>query len=726
MLLHADAFTRFFTNFSTRRIAALALATLLSGAFSSPLAAQETQRPSVALVLAGGGALGFAHIGVISVIEELGIPVDIVVGTSMGAIAGGLYAIGYNSEDLRQVATSIDWSELMLEPARHSDLSLRDRQRAAHYVGRLNFGREQGIYFSRGIVFGERVLRLFDYLVGDWANAKSFDDLPRRFRAVAADIESGEEVVLDSGSLATALRSSMSVPGIFAPVERDGRLLVDGGIVNNLPADVARHLGADIVIAVDLSTARLGAEQLQNPLGVISQTVNILLDRTKERTLPLADIVISPDVEGFSSTSLTASEALIERGRIAAERHRAELSELTADVRAGLGDENTENSGDDPNPSGEPPPASDPPRPSQPLTGLNEIARPLPASRAAVNELLPVDESLRLGFSFESHFGTINEEQFVTYFGAVSNNLTSPGSQATLSGEFGRSQSVEIDYLQPLARRTYVGASIYFLRLLRTIHEYSAPAEQYESRLAGASARLGFMLSRNAKAYVGYDISYVNSSARFDDAVIEEPFIGRSAGVFAGFIRDTLDRFPFPTEGSRATAEIRKVDVPLGSETSYERLTGEFRSYLPVARRHVILARLRAETAFDSRPPIWDSTWIGGREDVPGYDRFAYRARHTLSAGLGYRMKPPNLPGALSEQLFLSVRATLGVRSDANLSRISTAASDGLSSAAPLLERYWGAGVGAGLRTPIGALQSELALRDDLRPHLSFSLGNHF
>ncbi|MFH2113769.1 MAG: patatin-like phospholipase family protein, partial [Spirochaetota bacterium] len=209
------------------------------------------ERPTVALVLEGGGALGLAHIGVITAIEALGIPVDIVVGTSMGAIVGGLYAIGYDSAGLETMAAETDWLDLFSEnlPARSDPYKSRESQ--SRYFASVQFDR-YGLRGSGGLLTGMKILTYMDCLVSGIPSPVDFDTLPRRFRAVATDISTGKAVVLRDGSIADAMRASMGIPGVFAPHRIDGLFLMDGGIVDNLPVDVARDLGADVVIAVDL------------------------------------------------------------------------------------------------------------------------------------------------------------------------------------------------------------------------------------------------------------------------------------------------------------------------------------------------------------------------------------------------------------------------------------------------------------------------------------------
>jgi NTE family protein len=285
--------------------------------------------PTVALVLEGGGALGLAHVGVITVIEALGIPIDIVVGTSMGAIVGGLYAVGYDSTGLEAIALETDWLELFAEhvPARSDPYRTRVSQ--SRYFTSIPFDR-YGLRGSGGLLTGMKILTYMDCLVSGIPSPIDFDALPRRFRAVATDISTGREVVLQDGSISDAMRASMSIPGVFAPHRINDWYLMDGGIVNNLPIDVARAMGADLIIAVDLQGGfnskglALGSTSLEN----MARTIDIMIQANVEKQLPGADLVIQVDLQDFTVMDFAKSKQLIDQGKAAARDQMEALKEL--------------------------------------------------------------------------------------------------------------------------------------------------------------------------------------------------------------------------------------------------------------------------------------------------------------------------------------------------------------------------------------------------------------
>ncbi len=312
----------------------VALANLLvigAAAGSEPLRV-SSERPTIGLVLSGGGARGAAHIGVLQVLEELQVPIDFVVGTSMGSIVGGLYASGADGERLEEIVTGVDWARTLSNDRPRQALPFRRREddRAFRFRGvlRLENGRPQ---IPAGVVDGRHVLYLLRGLTLGVSQVESFDDLPIPFRAVASDLRTGESVVLASGDLALAMRASMSAPGFFDPIELDGHLLADGGITANLPIEVARTLAPDILIAVDVGDTLYPLEADSSVLAVFNQMLTILIGRQSAQeaaTLGPEDLLITPDLDGLGSTEFDRAAAGIQAGRRAAEALSDSLRQL--------------------------------------------------------------------------------------------------------------------------------------------------------------------------------------------------------------------------------------------------------------------------------------------------------------------------------------------------------------------------------------------------------------
>ena len=223
----------------------------------------DSSRPRIGLVLSGGGARGFAHIGVLKVIEAMHVPIDVVVGTSMGSIIGGLYAIGLSPEDIENGVRDIDWNKVFNDNALRRYRSFRRKQDDFQFYNIHRIGISQnGLKLAPGLIEGQQIEIAHDRLAYPGFHITDFDKLAIPFRAVATDIETGEAVVLDHGNIASAMRASMSIPGALPPVIYDGKLLVDGGIGNNVPIDVARQMGADFVIVVDVSDPLVSKDKI--------------------------------------------------------------------------------------------------------------------------------------------------------------------------------------------------------------------------------------------------------------------------------------------------------------------------------------------------------------------------------------------------------------------------------------------------------------------------------
>jgi NTE family protein len=279
-------------------------------------------RPRVGLVLSGGGARGAAHIGVLKMLDELRVPVDAIAGTSMGAVVGGLYASGLSGAEIETLMTSLDWQDAFRDRPPRNDLSFRRKREDQDFLVQLPLGlKGRRFVLPRGLIQGQKLSMILREITLPTTRIESFDNLPIPFRAVATDLETGEPVVLAGGDLATAIRASLSVPGVFTPVEHEGRLLVDGGIAENLPIDVARSMNVDVLIVVDVGFPLGSRERLGSVASISNQMLAILIrrDSTRQRaTLGTRDIIIDPPLAETSSFDFTRFERSIGIGRRAA------------------------------------------------------------------------------------------------------------------------------------------------------------------------------------------------------------------------------------------------------------------------------------------------------------------------------------------------------------------------------------------------------------------------
>jgi NTE family protein len=306
----------------------------------------QKSRPKIGLALSGGGARGAAHIGVLKVLEENNIPIDYIAGTSMGSIVGGLYATGMSPDEILEAIESIDWDGVFDDLPARDERSFRRKRDDDLYLIKIKPGIDKdGLKLPAGVVQGQKIDLALTRFTRHVAKIESFDDYPIPYRAVASDIVTGEAVVLDSGNLAHSIRASMSVPAAFAPMVIDGRQLVDGGIANNLPIDVVRSMGADIVIAVDISTPLLTEEEVKSVLSITVQLTGILTRRNAEEqiaTLTDDDVLLIPDLGDITSADFVRAAEAVPTGRAAAEASIGSLRRYSlpadeyADYRAGV------------------------------------------------------------------------------------------------------------------------------------------------------------------------------------------------------------------------------------------------------------------------------------------------------------------------------------------------------------------------------------------------------
>ena len=300
------------------------------------LPGQELQRKKVGVVLSGGGAKGFAHVGVLKVLEEAGIPIDYIAGTSMGAVVGGLYAAGYSSDLIDSLIKIQDWSYLMRDDIyrKHQHASRRDHQK--RYIislpYQLKFREKRGkVTLPPGVYAGQNIYTLFLKLTAGYQHDLDFDDLPIPFGCVAADVRSGREVVLREGSLPEAIRASMAIPGMFTPVEKDSMLLIDGGVVNNFPVDLVRSMGADRVIGVIFPPDEEAMEKNRGSISEVTEQLwNFIGQGKRRRNIADTDLLITPEVHSFGMMDFQrpAIDTIISRGKEAAAAKRDELIAL--------------------------------------------------------------------------------------------------------------------------------------------------------------------------------------------------------------------------------------------------------------------------------------------------------------------------------------------------------------------------------------------------------------
>ena len=295
--------------------------------------ATTTARPRIGLVLSGGGARGAAHVGVIRALEEMHIPIDAIAGTSMGAVVGGLYAAGLSGDEIERVFEDLDWQEVIRDRAPRRDRAYRRKQDDRNILakGALGVSASDGVTLPLGLVQGHKITQVMRTATARVSDVQDFDKLPTPFRALATDLETGEPVVLGQGDLVTVLRASMSAPGVLTPVQMNGRLLVDGGLVDNLPVELARSMGVDRLIVVDVSFPLADRTGLNSAFDITNQMVGIMVRRgtlESKKHLQPGDVLIEPDLGQMTSIDFGRMPQVMAEGRTAARTQAAALANL--------------------------------------------------------------------------------------------------------------------------------------------------------------------------------------------------------------------------------------------------------------------------------------------------------------------------------------------------------------------------------------------------------------
>ncbi len=317
-----------------------ALAFLLGLFLSVQLQAQDTQAPpeadqkpraKIGLVLEGGGALGLAHIGVLQWLYQHHVPVDLVAGTSMGGLVGGIYATGLTPDQISKLIQNVDWDQTLSGQIPFRDLSYRRKEDAIEFPTRLEFGLRHGVQLPEGFNAGQQVSFILDQVALPYSQIKSFNDLPTPFACVATDLTTSKQHVFHDGSLALALRATMSLPGIFTPVHSGTDLYADGGLLNNLPVDVAQSMGAQLTVAVYLQTAAFNAKQPLSSFSVLGQSLSVMIAANELKSMQMADVLVTVPLDKYTSLDYDKAAEIIRLGYEAAEGKQTILSKLAVD-----------------------------------------------------------------------------------------------------------------------------------------------------------------------------------------------------------------------------------------------------------------------------------------------------------------------------------------------------------------------------------------------------------
>lgn len=725
-----------------RRLVVL-LALLLSlNAFAEP---QRT-----GLVLSGGAARGLAHIGVLKALEEQGIQIDAIAGTSMGAVIGGLYASGYSVEELRQLALSLDWSEVLSDSPPRQDIPFRRKQDDRTFLvkQRLSFRDDGSLGLPLGAIQGQNLALLLEKLLVRASDTRDFDRLPIPFRAVATDIANDEKVVFKEGHLAEAIRASMSIPAVFAPVEIGGRLLVDGGMVDNIPVDVARDMGVDRVIVVDIGTPLKPKKELLTVVDVLNQSITMMTRRNSEAqlaTLTNKDVLIEPPMAGYDVTDFGRAEQMIDTGYRATKAMAERLATLKSNrggnpaltlarsaesrqpVITDIQIENDSKVGDDVirqiirQEIGQPLDIERLQKDMGTLYGLDYFDqvqyRVVHGSQSRNTLIIDAREKrsgtdyLRLGLNLSDDF----RGESVYNLGASyrMNGINRLGAEWLTRLQLGDKQELFTEFYQPLdvGSRWFVAPNVYTQSQNVESTLDNDPIARYRLQRYGYELNAGRQIANNGEIRFGIGQAWGEAKVRLGDRNL--PDVNFTEGYYAlKYSFDTLDNVDFPHEGENIDLTLRQYDQSLGSDQRYRQWELNLDKPFASGSNTWILGGRYGRT-MDKAEVVTSSFLLGGAQQLSGFRQDALTGQNvSLGRVVYYRRLTPRAILPLDFPLYLGASVERG-----RIWNNDNAFDSGYINAASIFLGY---------ETPLGPLNFTYGLNDENEHALYLNLGRSF
>ena len=590
------------------------------------------QRPRIGIAFEGGGALGFAHIGVIEWLEAHHIPIDDVAGTSMGGLVGGLYASGLSTDEIKAFIRRIDWQTVLSGQVPFQALSFRRKEDKVAFPNRLEFGLKGGFSLPSGLNSGSAVGLLFDRTMLPYYDLKSFDDLPIPFRCVATEIRTGQKHVFTNGSLAQALRATMSIPGVFAPVQQGNNIYSDGGAVDNLPVDVARSMGAEVVIASYLNAGPPDASSLNSLVGIAGRNVSVMVAANEVQSLKNADILISSDVSKFATLEFSKSSEIIPLGVKAAQEQASKLEKYAltdADWAAYLAQRQARR------------------RTKVPIPQFIEVYGITGAQQAEVEHAFqkyvgkPIDETeieksiadlqgtgifstinynivdrdgkpgllirprdkgygppfLNLGLTIlanDSNNVQLGLGGRATFFG-----LTGPDSELRVTGMVGQIAGLSGELYKPLktGSHAFVAPHAYLSHQLNAYYQGNTQLEQYKEKRNGVGVDLGYQFNARTELRVGEDYEWFSENATIGTAALQA-FSLTPLATNVKFQYLGQDDVIVPTRGTIVqNVYSYYTKRPFGSG-GYSQMIGSVAHFIPVGSRGFLYEIVQGGTSF--------------------------------------------------------------------------------------------------------------------------------
>ena len=715
----------------------------LSVAISAFSEEPAVRRPRVGLALSGGGARGAAHIGVLKVFEREGVPIDFIAGTSMGALVGGLYSIGTPADEIEDFLVKQDWNNLFSDAPQWRFTPLTERADSRYQIkiamSGLNFE------IPGGLLSGQRLTEALDAETAEpmLRAHNDFDNLPIPFRAVATNLIDGKPYVFHQGSMTQAIRASIAVPMMFTPLETEDALLVDGGLVNNLPTDIVREMGADIIIAIDVSTPFFEREDLRTFLNVIDQSISMQIVKNVEDNKKLASILLLPDLSAYSNMDYDKVSELVKQGEEAAKRHIEEIRALTAGI---------------------------PPRKPEYVSTVNDAIPIIDSiSFSGLNKIpaKQIEKKLRLRPGDEAEPAAIAEEVSSIYatrlFESVSYTLEPAGenryrlifrvredllhtigagirydndysftfltefiarqlfktpSRAVVSSQFGGLDyhTAALRYVPFQTGFLYIEPKIEIIRQQRR-NWGDDVSYRFTDKREGGHIMFGGTLSRQLEFSTGYRIEHIHiSNAPELNSRQREANL---AGIAAYLTWDSLDFPEYPRSGKQFNAQFEKRDKIFGSDLNNIKGMIKYRQYMPLSYNGTLRLEFAAGYS-EGDVPIYDHFFMGGysqssraSETFLGFGADEIAARHLAIMGLSYYYRVFTKPLSILKQGYVTAAYNGGVFSEQESKPYN-------------FQNLNGLGAGLALDTRVGPLRMTLGWGESGRWNFYMSFGPSF
>ncbi|NBF08406.1 patatin-like phospholipase family protein [Pseudomonas sp. Fl4BN1] len=716
-----------------------------------PLIAQsaETPRPKIGLVLSGGAARGLAHVGVLKALEEQGIRIDAIAGTSMGAVIGGLYASGYSIDELEKLALDIDWRQALSDAPPREDVPFRRKQDDRDFLvkQKLSFRDDGSLGLPLGVIQGQNLALLLESKLAHASDTRDFDKLPIPFRAVATDIASGEKVVFRKGHLPRVIRASMSIPAVFAPVELDGRLLVDGGMTDNIPLDVARDMGVDIAIVVDIGTPLRSRKQLNTVVDVLNQSITLMTRRNSEEQLAALhkdDVLVQPSLSSFGVTDFGRAQEIIDAGYRATRLLDARLARLRPahPLDAGLS-------------------AARQPSQRTPIISAIKVENDSKVSDDVIRYYIRqrIGEPLDLG-RLETDMGTLYGLDFfeqvqyrVSHKGQDNtlvisargkrsgtdylrlglnlsddmrgdsafnigasyrmNGINSLGAEWLTRMQIGDRQELYSEFYQPLDAGSRYFIAPFIAAEAQNVEAVldNDPIAEYRVERYGFGLNLGRQIGNSGEVRLGVGEAWGKADVRIGDHSL--PSENFNEGYYQlQYSFDSLDNVYFPHSGEDIGLTLRQFEPSMGSDKRYRQWEFKLDKALSSGPSTFVLGGRYGRT-LDNAEVVTSSFLLGGARQLSGFRQDALSGQNiSLARAVYFRRLTPRAYLPLDFPLYLGGSLERG-RAWNN----DNAFDSGYINAASIF---------LGFDTPLGPLNFSYGFNDDNQKALSLNLGQTF